>query len=145
MHRNAPLSPMKEGARVHYSYGSYAPSTYGSYGPRKANLSTDLFNAAGPQVDVHFAGEGPAGLRARWGAAARDHSMVPGKIHVASLAQFSPLHTLSTDETVAKTVRTARDCVVTVARILFAEFILFGQNNYRGHGVERWGMEQSPR
>ena len=40
MHRNAPLSPMKEGARVHYSYGSYAPSTYGSYEPRRANPST---------------------------------------------------------------------------------------------------------
>jgi hypothetical protein len=25
MHRNAPLSPMEEGARVHRSYGSYAP------------------------------------------------------------------------------------------------------------------------
>jgi hypothetical protein len=31
MHRNAPLSPMEEGARVHHSYGSYAPSAYGSY------------------------------------------------------------------------------------------------------------------
>ena len=40
LHRNAPLSPMKEGARVHHSYGSYAPSTYGSYGPREANPST---------------------------------------------------------------------------------------------------------
>jgi hypothetical protein len=40
MHRNAPLSPMKEGARVHHSYGSYAPSTYGSYEPRRANPST---------------------------------------------------------------------------------------------------------
>ena len=40
MHRNAPLSPTKESARVHHSYGSYAPSTYGSYGPRKANPST---------------------------------------------------------------------------------------------------------
>jgi hypothetical protein len=30
VHRNAPLSPMKEGARVHHSYGFYAPSTYGS-------------------------------------------------------------------------------------------------------------------
>jgi hypothetical protein len=29
MHRNAPLSPLEEGARVHHSYGSYAPSTYG--------------------------------------------------------------------------------------------------------------------
>jgi hypothetical protein len=37
---NAPLSPMKEGARVHRSYGSYAPSTYGSYEPRRANPST---------------------------------------------------------------------------------------------------------
>ena len=27
-------------ARVHHSYGSYAPSTYGSYGPRKANPIT---------------------------------------------------------------------------------------------------------
>ena len=33
---------MKEGARVHHSYGSYAPSTYDSYGPRKTNLSTAL-------------------------------------------------------------------------------------------------------
>ena len=33
--------------------------------------------------------------------------------------------------TVAKTVQTARNCVVTIARILFAEFILFGQNNFR--------------
>jgi hypothetical protein len=40
MHKNAPLSPMKEGARVHHSYGSYAPSTYGSYEPRRANPST---------------------------------------------------------------------------------------------------------
>jgi hypothetical protein len=40
MHRNAPLVPMKEGARVHHSYGSYAPSTYGSYEPRRANPST---------------------------------------------------------------------------------------------------------
>jgi hypothetical protein len=39
-HRNAPLSPMKEGARVHHSYGSYAPSSYGSYDARKANPST---------------------------------------------------------------------------------------------------------
>jgi hypothetical protein len=39
-HRNAPLSPMEEGARVHHSYGSYAPSAYGSYGPRNANPST---------------------------------------------------------------------------------------------------------
>jgi hypothetical protein len=31
---------MKEGARVHRSYGSYAPSTYGSYEPRRANPST---------------------------------------------------------------------------------------------------------
>jgi hypothetical protein len=42
MHRNAPLSPMKEGARVHHSYGSYAPSSYGSYEPRRANPSTAL-------------------------------------------------------------------------------------------------------
>jgi hypothetical protein len=42
MHRNAPLSPMEEGARVHNSYGSYAPSTYGSYEPRKANPITGL-------------------------------------------------------------------------------------------------------
>jgi hypothetical protein len=34
------ISPMKEGARVHHSYGSYAPSTYGSYEPRRANPST---------------------------------------------------------------------------------------------------------
>jgi hypothetical protein len=40
MRRNAPLSPTKEGARVHHSYGSYAPSTYGSYEPRRANPST---------------------------------------------------------------------------------------------------------
>jgi hypothetical protein len=40
MHRNTPLYPMKEGARVHHSYGSYAPSTYGSYEPRNANPST---------------------------------------------------------------------------------------------------------
>jgi hypothetical protein len=40
LHRNAPLSPMKEGARVHHSYGSYAPSTYGSYEARRANPST---------------------------------------------------------------------------------------------------------
>jgi hypothetical protein len=40
MHRNAPLSLMKEGARVHHSYGSYAPSTYGSYEPRRENPST---------------------------------------------------------------------------------------------------------
>ena len=26
---------------MHHSYGSYAPSTYGSYGPRKANPNTD--------------------------------------------------------------------------------------------------------
>jgi hypothetical protein len=31
---------MKEGVRVHHSYGSYAPSTYGSYEPRRANPST---------------------------------------------------------------------------------------------------------
>jgi hypothetical protein len=31
---------MKEGARVHHSYGSCAPSTYGSYEPREANPST---------------------------------------------------------------------------------------------------------
>ena len=31
---------MKESAKVQHSYGSYAPSTYGSYGPRKANPST---------------------------------------------------------------------------------------------------------
>ena len=30
---------MKEGARVHHSYGSYALSTYGSYEPRRANPS----------------------------------------------------------------------------------------------------------
>ncbi len=30
MHRNTALSPMEEGARVHHSYGSYAPSSYGS-------------------------------------------------------------------------------------------------------------------
>jgi hypothetical protein len=38
-HRNAPLFPMEEGARVHHSYGSYgsyALSTYGSYEPRRA-------------------------------------------------------------------------------------------------------------
>ena len=40
MQRNALLSPIKEGARVHRSYGSYAPSTYGSYEPRRANPST---------------------------------------------------------------------------------------------------------
>jgi hypothetical protein len=40
MHRNAPLSPMKEGARVHHSYGSYAPSAHGSYEHRNANPST---------------------------------------------------------------------------------------------------------
>ena len=40
VHRDAPLSPMKEGARVHHSYGSYAPSTDGSSGPRKATPST---------------------------------------------------------------------------------------------------------
>jgi hypothetical protein len=40
MRRNAPLPPMKEGARVHHSYGSYAPSTYGSYEPRRPNPST---------------------------------------------------------------------------------------------------------
>jgi hypothetical protein len=40
LHRNAPLSPMEEGARVHHSCGSYAPSTYGSYEPRRANPST---------------------------------------------------------------------------------------------------------
>jgi hypothetical protein len=40
MHRNAPLSPMREGARVHHSYGSYAFSIYGSYAPRRANPST---------------------------------------------------------------------------------------------------------
>ena len=40
MHRNAPLSHMKEGARVHHFYGSYALSTYGSYEPRRANPST---------------------------------------------------------------------------------------------------------
>jgi hypothetical protein len=32
---------MKESARVHHSYGSYAPSTYGSYEPRRADSSTD--------------------------------------------------------------------------------------------------------
>ena len=31
---------MKEGAWVHHSYGYYAPSTYGSYEPRRANAST---------------------------------------------------------------------------------------------------------
>jgi hypothetical protein len=31
---------MEEGARVHHFYGSYAPSTYGSYEPRRANPST---------------------------------------------------------------------------------------------------------
>jgi hypothetical protein len=31
---------MEEGARVHHSYGSCAPSTYGSYEPRRANPST---------------------------------------------------------------------------------------------------------
>jgi hypothetical protein len=30
---------MKEGAREHHSYASYAPSTYGSYEPRRANPS----------------------------------------------------------------------------------------------------------
>jgi hypothetical protein len=40
MHRNAPLSLMKEGARVHHFYGSDATSTYGSYEPRRANPST---------------------------------------------------------------------------------------------------------
>ena len=33
------MSPMKAGARIHHSYGSYAPSTYGSYDARKANPS----------------------------------------------------------------------------------------------------------
>jgi hypothetical protein len=45
--RHAPLSPMKEGARVRHSYGSYAPSTYGSYGPRRANPSTDSVGRRG--------------------------------------------------------------------------------------------------
>jgi hypothetical protein len=39
---------MKEGARVHHSYGSYAPSTYGSYEPRRANLSTGAAAARAP-------------------------------------------------------------------------------------------------
>ena len=47
MHRNAPLSSMEEGARVHHSYGSYAPFTYGSYEPRRANPSTGQGGRAG--------------------------------------------------------------------------------------------------
>jgi hypothetical protein len=31
---------MKEGARVHHSYGFYPPSPYGSQEPRRANPST---------------------------------------------------------------------------------------------------------
>jgi hypothetical protein len=50
MHRNAPLSPMKEGARVHHSYGSYAPSTYGSYEPRRAHPSTAAGRSSAPGV-----------------------------------------------------------------------------------------------
>ena len=42
---------MKEGARVHHSYGSYAPSTYGSYEPRRVNPSTD-FDATEPYRGV---------------------------------------------------------------------------------------------
>ena len=34
---------MEEGARVHHSYGFSAPSTYGSYEPRRANPSTGVF------------------------------------------------------------------------------------------------------
>jgi hypothetical protein len=41
MHRNAPLSPTKsEGARIHHSYGSDAPCTYGSCASCRANSST---------------------------------------------------------------------------------------------------------
>jgi hypothetical protein len=45
---------MKEGARVHHSYGSYAPSTYGSFGPRKANPSTALANDVFGDIDNIF-------------------------------------------------------------------------------------------
>jgi hypothetical protein len=51
MHRDAPLSPMAEGARVHHSYGSYAPPTYGFCEPRRANPSTALRLSAGQATD----------------------------------------------------------------------------------------------
>ena len=35
-----PAVSYEEGAWVHHSYGSYAPSTYRSYEPRRANPST---------------------------------------------------------------------------------------------------------
>jgi hypothetical protein len=45
---------MKEGARVHHSYGSYAPSTYGSYEPRRAKLKLNRVGAAGPRFLPKF-------------------------------------------------------------------------------------------
>jgi hypothetical protein len=49
VHRSGGVSPMEEGARVHHSYGSYAPLSYGSYEPRRANPSTDSRGGMGLQ------------------------------------------------------------------------------------------------
>jgi hypothetical protein len=63
MHRNAPQSPMEEGARVHHSYGSYAPSTYGSYEPRRENPSTDWIYLAGVPRPPRARQAGVAGVQ----------------------------------------------------------------------------------
>ena len=58
---------MEEGARVHHSYGSYAPSTYGSYEPREANPSTGSRRIAG---DPGLSTGGAGGRDGRKAAAA---------------------------------------------------------------------------
>ena len=61
MYRNAPLSPMEEGAMAHHFYGSYAPSAYGSYEPRRANPSTGCISKqseAGAHGPLSFSAPG---------------------------------------------------------------------------------------
>jgi hypothetical protein len=86
IHRNAPLSPINKGARVHHSYGSYAPSTYVSYEPRRANPSTGpiVFTAPPPSFGALRWPREPDLLGARPSARRDQHEVAAGRVAPAA-------------------------------------------------------------